>query len=178
MKDTVAARKYAQALFAQAQNAKQILACEQGLDEFERVTGSRDSLRRVLSHPFIASQEKQNLIHSVLGEYATPLLERFLNLLVQRRRFELFALIVQEFRAAEDASENVRALQVQSAYPMNEAQTRTLKQKLESWLQAKVRMNLVVNPELIGGLVIRTSDQECDQSLRTQLRQLQAQLEN
>jgi F-type H+-transporting ATPase subunit delta len=178
LKDTVAARKYAKALFLQAQSTNQVLACQQGLDEVERIIGARESLRRILSHPFIVSQEKQKLIHSVLGEYATPLLERFLNLLIQKRRFDLLPVVVQEFRAEVDASQNIRSVAVATAYPMNEAQTHTIKQKLETWLHAKVRMNLVVNPELMGGLVIRTSDQECDQSLRTQLRRLQTQLEN
>jgi F-type H+-transporting ATPase subunit delta len=173
MKDTAAAHKYANALFNQAQTTKQVLACQQGLEEIARVVKASDSLRRILIQPFIAFSEKQKLIHSALGEYATPLLERFLNLLVQKRRFDLLTTIVEDFQAEVDRSQNVQALRVRSAFPMNDSQKKTLQQKLEDWLHSKVRMDLVVDPDLIGGLVVQTRDGVMDQSLRTQLKRLQ-----
>ena len=48
-----------------------------GLEEFMRVARLRASLKEVLAHPFIAADEKKRMIHSALGEYSTPLLERF-----------------------------------------------------------------------------------------------------
>ena len=176
MKDTVAAHRYAKALFAQAQASKQVLACQQGLAEVARITGFRDSLRRILSHPFIVGAEKQKLVHSALGEYATPLLERFFSLLVQRRRFELLPLIVQEFQDEVDRSHHVQALRVRSAYPLSDKQKRILQEKLEVWLHSKVRMDVGVDPELIGGLVVQTRDLECDQSLRGKLTRLRYEL--
>ena len=86
-------------LFAQAQSTNQVRACQQGLEEIAHLFEARDSLRRVLTQPFIAPAEKQKLIHSAMGEYATPLLERFLNLLVQKRRFDLLPSIAQQFQA-------------------------------------------------------------------------------
>ena len=172
MKDTVAAQKYAKALFAQANVNKQIRACQQGLEEISRIVRARDSLRRILTQPFIAVAEKKNLLHSALGEYATPLLERFLNLLVQKRRFDLLPEIVRQFQAEVDQAENVQAVRVKAAYAMNDSQKKTLQQKLEKWLNAKVRMDVAVDPDLIGGLVIQTRDGEMDQSLKTQLQRL------
>ena len=173
MKDTVAAHKYAHALFNQAQATNQVRACQQGLEEVVRVTKARDSINRILMQPFITPAEKQKLIHSALGEYATPLLERFMNLLVQRRRFDLLPLIFDEFQTEVDRSQNVQALKIRSAYPMSESQQKTLQHKLEGWLNAKVRMQVVVDSDLIGGLVIQTRDRVIDQSLKTQLRRLQ-----
>jgi len=176
LKDTVAARKYAKALFNQAQATNQVLACQQGLEEIVRVVKARDSLRRILVQPFIAPSEKQKLIHASLGEYATPLLERFLNLLVQKRRFDLLSLIVEQFQEEVDHSQNVQALRVRSAFPMNESQQKTLRQKLEDWLHSKVRMDVIVDPDLIGGVVVQTRDMVIDESLRTQLKRLYSEL--
>ena len=176
MKDTVAARKYALALFSQSQVLKQVLASQQGLEEMVRTKKFYDSLRRILSHPFIAILEKQKLIHAALGEYATPLLERFLNLLVSKRRFDLLPLMVQELTDLVDRSNNTTALKVRSAYPLTEPQKRTLHQKLENWLHSKVRMEILTDPELIGGVAIQTRDMECDPSLKAQLNRLKYQL--
>lgn len=176
MLDAVAARKYAKALFAQATAQNQILACQQGLAEFVQVLRERAPLRGVLSHPFISADEKKRVIHSSFGEFATPLLERFLGMLVQKRRFDLFFVIAQEFQDEVDRSQNVQALRIRSAFPMLDAQQKALKMHLEKWLGSKVRMDVQVDPSLIGGLIIQTRDRVLDQSLKGQLKRLQAQL--
>jgi len=173
MRDTVAVRKYARALFAEAQVKNEVLACQQGLEEIARIIRLRDSLKDILSHPFITPGEKQRMIHSALGEYATPLLEKFLFLLVVKHRLDLLLLIVQEFQAEVDRAQNVQALRVRAAFPMPEVQQQALKTKLERWLHAKVRMDVQVDPQLIGGLVIQTRDHVLDQSLKGQLEKLE-----
>jgi F-type H+-transporting ATPase subunit delta len=178
MKDTVTARKYARVLFAQAQKTNQIRACQQGLEELLRVTHARASLREILMQPFIASPEKQKLLHASLGEYATPLLERFLSLLVRSRRIGLLPLIVDYFEEEVDRSNQVQEVQVRSAFPLSDAQRKTLQEKLEAWLNSKVRLKLGVEPELIGGLVLQTRDHQLDQSLRGKIEQLHNALEN
>src|SRR5258708_25759319 len=95
VQDTVAARKYAKAVLAEAQAKNQLLACQQGLEEIVRVCQLRRSLKEILVHPFIPTEEKKRMIHSSLGEYATPLLETFLTLLVRKHRFDLLFLIAQ-----------------------------------------------------------------------------------
>ena len=176
MKDHVVAQKYAHALFAEAQAKDELHACQQGLDEFVRVARLRGSLIQILSHPFIALDEKTRMIHSVLGEYSTPLLERFLALLVRKRRLDVLFAIAQEFQAEVDRFQNIQALKVRTAFPMSDAQQIELQKKLEVWLKSKVRMDVQVDPQLIGGLVIQTRDHVLDQSLKGQLKKLQQQL--
>jgi len=176
LKDHVVAQKYAHALFAEAQAKNELRACQQGLEEFVRVARLRGSLIQILSHPFIAAEEKKRMIHSALGEYATPLLERFLALLVAKRRLDLLFTIGQEFQAEVDRFQNIQALRVRAAFPMSDVQQKDLQKKLERWLESKVRMDVQVDPQLIGGLVIQTRDYVLDQSLKGQLKKLQQQL--
>jgi F-type H+-transporting ATPase subunit delta len=176
LKDLVVAQKYAHALFAEAQAKNELLASQQGLEEFIRVAGLRGALIQILSHPFISIEEKRRMIHSVLGDRATPLLERFFLLLVEKHRLSLLLAIGQDFQAEVDRFENVQALKVRTAFPMPEAQQEQLKEKLEAWLKSKVRMDVQVDTSLIGGLVIQTRDHVLDQSLKGQLQKLQQQL--
>lgn len=176
MKEIVIAKKYAQALFAEAQAKNELRAAQQGLEEFLRVARLKGSLKQVLAHPFIAPAEKKKMIHSALGEFSTPLLERFLELLVSKRRLDLLFLIALEFQEAVDRFQQVQSLKVRAAYPINEAQQKDLQVKLEKWLKSKVRMDVQVDPSLIGGLVIQTRDHVLDQSVKGQLKKLQQQL--
>ena len=176
MKDLGVAQKYARALFAQAQVKNELSSCRQGLEEFDRVARWRGSLRAILSHPFVAPDEKKGLIRAVLGASASPLLERFLYLVITKHRLDIIFSITQEFQAEVDRFENVQALNVRTAFPMSEPQRNDLQGKLESWLKSKVRMEIQVDPDLIGGLVIQTRDHVLDQSLKGQLQKLRHQL--
>ena len=176
MKQIVIAKKYAHALFAESQAKNELRAAQQGLDEFIRIARLRGSLKAILSHPFIAPDEKKRMIHSALGEYATPLLERFLQLLVSRHRLDLLFIIALEFQNEVDRFMNMKSLQVRTAFPMSEVQQKELQVKLEKWLKSKVRMQVQVDPALIGGLLIQTRDHVLDQSLKGQLKKLEHQL--
>src|SRR6266480_6720940 len=156
MKDSVVAKKYAHALFAEAQAKNELRAAQQGLDEFIRIARLRGSLKAILSHPFISPEEKKRMIRSALGEYATPLLERFLQLLVSRHRLDLLFAIALEFQDKVDRFMNVQSLHVKSAFAMSEVQQKELQGKLEKWLKSKVRMQVHVDPALIGGLLVQT----------------------
>ncbi|HVO33171.1 MAG TPA: ATP synthase F1 subunit delta [Elusimicrobiota bacterium] len=176
MRDTIAARKYAQALFEEAKEHDQMLACQQGLQEMIRLVRLRKSLSDVLVHPFISSDDKERMIHSALGEYATPLLERFLFLLIKKHRFGLLVDIADLFQEAVDRYQNVQDLHVRTAFPLTDAQAKKLLESMQAWLKAKVRMDVRLDPELIGGLVIQTRDRVLDQSLKGQLARLEQRL--
>jgi len=113
------------------------------------------------------------MVHSSLGDHATPLLDRFLLLLVEKHRLNLLFAIGQEFQAEVDRFQNVQALKVSSAFPLSESQQKDLQGKLEAWLKSKVRMEVQVDSSLIGGLVIQTRDHVLDQSLKGQLKKLE-----
>ena len=172
MKDASVARKYSRALFAEALVKKELLACQQGLEEIVRVTRLRKSLPRVLSHPFIPPAEKRTMTHAALGEYATPLLELFLDVLIQKKRLDLLFLIAEEFQSEVDRHNQVQPLRVRTAYALSEVQQKTLKERLEKWLKTRVRMEVKADPALIGGWVIQTRDCECDVSLRGRLTEM------
>jgi F-type H+-transporting ATPase subunit delta len=176
MKDIGAARRYAQALFNEAQKKNQVLACMQGLEELSRIVKLTPCLQEALEHPFIPIDEKKRVLHSALGEYGTPLLETFLSLLVAKHRFALLSAILEAFRQEVDQSQGIEPLTVRTAAPLSEAQQKDLKTKIEAWLKAKVRMTVQLDPQLIGGVVIQTRDHILDQSLKGQLKRLQQQL--
>ncbi len=173
MKDNSAARKYAKAFFEQALAKSELRACQQGLEQMARVASQKVSLARVLGHPFISLDEKRKMIQTALGEFATPALERFLLLLVQKKRFDVIQGIATGFQDLVDQHQNVQPVRVKTALPMSEAQQQQLQKKLSTWLGSTVRMDVQVDPQLIGGIVIQTRDRESDQSLRGQLRKLQ-----
>ncbi len=176
MKNLVVARKYAQALFAEVQSKNELQAVQQGLEEFVRVARFKAELKQVLAHPFIDLAEKKNVIHAVLGGSAMPVLEKFLMLLVSRRRLDQLYPIALEFKTLVGLWMKVQSLSVTTAFALSDTQQKLLQEKLEKWCSSKVHMDVQVDESLIGGLVVQSRDYVLDQSLKGQLKKLEQQL--
>jgi F-type H+-transporting ATPase subunit delta len=172
MIDLVVAQKYAKALFSEAHSKNELQATYRGLEEFARVAHLRRFLVKILSAPTVGAEEKRRLIHAVLGEWANVLLERFIDLLVEKRRLNLLFRIVEEFQMELDRFYKVQALRVRTAFPMTEGQENELQRKFEARLASKVRLEVQVKPELIGGLVVETPEYVIDKSLKGQLNKI------
>jgi F-type H+-transporting ATPase subunit delta len=176
MKDLVVADKYAKALFNEAGRKNELTQANRAMQEIVRISRLRKSLKVILADPFIAISEKEVLIASVLGDKRCALSEHFVLLLVEKRRLDLIDRIAEKFQEEVDRAQNIQAITVQSAMAMSETEQKRLLQKLEVWLKSKVRMDLQVDPSLIGGLVVETRDHVLDESLKGQLKRLRKQL--
>ena len=88
MKDTVAVRKYARALFAET-TAKPGRACQQGLEEMARIIQGSGIPTRDTNAALYFPGGKEKLVHSALGNMLNAAVRTIFDLLVQRRRFDL-----------------------------------------------------------------------------------------
>ena len=176
MRDLRVAKAFARALFNAAQEKKQIRACQQGLEQMLQSTHAKLTLKDVFRHPLISLPEKQRLLHSVLGEFSTPLLDSFFVYLFKRHRFGLLPLIAADFQLMVDRSQHVVAVQVSTAFPLAEKRADELKARLEKLFGAGVRKSVQTDPELIGGFIARSDDFIVDESLKGELRRARRRL--
>jgi F-type H+-transporting ATPase subunit delta len=176
VQDLGVSKKYARALFGAAQEKNQLLACQQGLEQLLLSTRSKTTLNDVFMHPMISLQEKQRMLHSVLGEFSTPLLEHFFVYLFQQHRFNLLPVITADFQKLFDQSKNVVAVQVSTAFPVTEKKSEELRTHLEKVFEGTVRLQARVDPELIGGFTAQSNDFILDESVKGRLEKLRQQL--
>jgi len=176
MKDIAVARRYARALFQMALQLDQMQATLQGLKAAVAALRTNDSIVSVLLHPGVSAQDKHPLFKTMLGEYATPLLEKFFSLLITRHRFDLISFVVAAFQQEVDAHDQVRRVKMQSASPLSASQAEELQRVIETTLGQKVRLEQSTNPDLLAGVVIQTEGWLLDGSLQGQLAQLKNQL--
>jgi F-type H+-transporting ATPase subunit delta len=100
----------------------------------------------------------------------------FFSLLIDQRRLIDFPAIREEFdrRASEDAG--LRRAEVVSAGALGDDQLERLRRALASRTGGEVEVSVRVDPSLLGGVIAKVGDLVFDGSLRTQLRQLRANL--
>jgi len=169
------ARPYAQAAFAHAQGEGSIPAWSDALAYLSAVV-SDDDMRRVISDPRVGRQRAVDLLLEVGGAKFTGSFRNFVKVLSASHRLGIVPEVAELFEEQRAAAENVVNAEVVSAYELEPHETQRIASALQSRLKKEVRVAQRVEPDLIGGAVVRVGDMVYDVSIRGGLTQLANQL--
>jgi len=104
--------------------------------------------------------------------------ENFVRLLVANRRLNLAGLISEQFEQFRADEEGYVEVEVRTAYPLDDAESEHLVSVLRQTLGKQPRLNVQVDPELIGGVLIKAGDRVIDASVRGRIQRLAKRLYN
>ena len=173
------ARRYARALFGIGVDAGKFEALGDELGELASLWDESDELRQALENPVFRPSEKRAVLEKILPQVApTPEVQRFVLLLLDRRRIVMLPAIARAYRDLTDAQLGRVRAEVTSAQELTPATLDRVRRSLEQRTGKKVIVRSTVDPELIGGLVARVGDLVLDGSVRTQLADLRTRLLN
>ncbi|MDI6735151.1 MAG: ATP synthase F1 subunit delta [bacterium] len=176
-KINVVATKYAEALIkiAKPQNRLDNLAEE--LKVVVETVLSNERLTKILRHPSPDHKDKEALLKEAISNY--PLSETTLNLLLlllKKDRLTLLEGIFLRYTKLVDTLQNRCQVDVISSIPLEFAQEERLRAKLADILQAKIKLNVKINPKILGGLVLHIGDKIIDGSIIKRLFMLRKEL--
>jgi len=164
-------RPYAKAAFEEARTQGRLAEWAQGLGAAADVV--RDPrVAQLLGNPKISPRELAQLIADVVGDQLGEPGRNFVFTLAENRRLALLPEISALFNELKDEAEGVADVVVTSAAPIDEAHRSRLAEALERRLKRRVRMHCKVDPELLGGAVLRSGDLVIDGSLRSKLKRM------
>jgi F-type H+-transporting ATPase subunit delta len=171
---TAAARRYAKAVFELAETEGQVDEWSRRIAAVRQLL-SDPEIASVLTNPTIATEQRFALISGaphVLDPEATNLA----NLLIESNRVRDVAAIEEEFqRLADDAAGRVRAT-VTTAVELSPKDRDRVEEELSKRLGKEIRMHVVVDPRILGGLKLQYGDRLVDASVSTRLQQLRRRL--
>lgn len=130
----------------------------------------------LLASPLVSAADKDRVLVTTFEGRAHPTVLRFLRVLNRHGRLGSLEAIARAARALWDKRQNRRPVLVRTAVPLDEAQQEALRERLARMLSATPIVQLVVDPSLIGGLVIQLGDDVYDASIRNRLEQLRQRL--
>lgn len=170
---TAAAKRYAKAVFELAQATGQL---DQWGSRLARVRElfSDPQVAALLSNPTIATDQRESLViaPNLLDEPATNLAR----LLIEAGRIDEARDIEQEFQSlADEAAGRVRAT-LTTAIELERADRDRVERELSRRLGKAVRLSVVVDPRILGGLKLQYGDRVVDASVATRLQQLRRRL--
>jgi F-type H+-transporting ATPase subunit delta len=165
----IVARVYAETLLRTAEREQAVDEVSVGLGRVARAVEESDPFRRFLAGPQIGGEDKRAVTRSAFGDRVHPLVMRFVELLIQRRRESLVGEVHQAWRALLDARANRRSATVTTAFPADPGILDAIRGALEGATGHEIALEERVDPTLLGGLVVRTGDLVMDASLRSRL---------
>ena len=177
MRSPAAARRYARALFALAQEEDRVDAVRAELDALLQLLEQSIELRQAIFRPLHPGAERRAVLQAVcrrLGSSAS--VQNFCAFLVDQRRVIDFQAICQAYQQLADAAAGRTHARVVAASPLRSEQRERLQRALSARTGQQVDFEESVDPSLLGGAVATVGGLVFDGSLRTQLEQLRASL--
>ncbi|HEY9639797.1 MAG TPA: ATP synthase F1 subunit delta [Coleofasciculaceae cyanobacterium] len=167
------AEPYAQALMSLAQSSDQVDRIGEDVRSVLSLLAESKDLQTCLASPLIESEAKKSVIRQVAGDQLHPFTLNFLLLLVDRGRILFVEEIFNQFQVLLRQLRRAVLAEVTSAVELSEEQQNGIRQKVLGMTQAEqVELSLRIDPELIGGVIIKVGSQVVDASLRSQLRRI------
>lgn len=159
----------ADAVLAAAEREGRLDRTEQELFELSRTAEGSPELRDALADPRRSGEDKAKLVAGLLEGKATPETIRLGALAAANPRGQRFAQALQRYsEAAARRREHLTAL-VTSAAPLDEEHTERLTRALTRTYGKQVQVNVVVDPEVLGGLRVQVGDEVIDGTVARRL---------
>ena len=165
--------RYASALYELANENGKVGAVESDLAALDQAIAESADLAALIRNPRISRDAAAKAMAGVAGLLKlSPLTLKFLGVLAENRRLAKLPDIVRAFAAIAAAARGELAAQVTSAHPLSDAQLKALAEKLRQREGKEVKLSATVDPEILGGLIVRIGSTQIDSSIRTRLNSL------
>ena len=176
--NTTLARPYARALFDTARAAETLGQWSAALNALAEVMDN-DGARRYLASPGLSDAQRVEFLTAVASRAAedatvltSPQGENFLRLVTENDRLPVLPEIAQRFDALKAEAERTIEVSITAATAIDERLAERIAASLEQRLGRSVELITRVDPDLVGGAVIRAEDQVIDGSVRSRLQDL------
>lgn len=169
-------KRYAEALYDVAKSKGKVEKYIQDLDDIVKVIDENAELKNVVKHPEISTKEKKKFFISLFKGKIDEDLLTFLLILIEKDRILYLKEKVDEFKKIDLENRNTAIVSVTSAQPLKDYQKEALIGKLSEKYNHRIILDEKVDPEILGGMIIRIGDDLIDASLKTVLADAKSQM--
>jgi F-type H+-transporting ATPase subunit delta len=167
------AGRYATALFELALESNAIDSVTADLNTFSGLLGASPDLARLVRSPVFSSAAQAQALTAVLEKVGIGgIAARFLQVVAANRRLFAVRDIIRAYMEMVARHKGEVAAQVTVAEPLSDARLAELRDTLRAVTGKDVRVDVKVDPSIIGGLVVKLGSRMVDSSLRTKLNAL------
>jgi F-type H+-transporting ATPase subunit delta len=169
------AQVYARALFEVATEHDSLDEIHDQLGAFADAMNETRELAMFFFSPYFAVDEKKNGLERAVSD-ANPEFRNFLEALIERHRMPAIFRIRAVFEGLWEEAHKLLSVQIVSAIELDETTVKSLQEKIGAQVDREIEVSRVVDPDSLGGIVLRVGNVIMDASIRTRLDQLRKQV--
>jgi F-type H+-transporting ATPase subunit delta len=167
------AGRYASALFDLARDERQIDAVSRSLDLLSQTLVDSRDFAELVASPLVDREEAARAFAAVSQQLSLdPTTANFLGVLAKNGRKNQLQPVIRLFRRIAADHRGETTAEVVTAHALKDDQLAALKQQLRSRVGREVSIETRIDPEILGGIVIKLGSQMIDSSIRTKLNRL------
>jgi F-type H+-transporting ATPase subunit delta len=166
---------YARSLFEVAQEQDKLDVVRDQLGAFTDALSENRDLQVFFFSPYFATKEKQDGLERVVSD-ADPVILNFLKLLIEKHRMPVLFRIRSNYDAMWEEENKLLPVHITSAVELDKAIVEQLGDRISEQTDRKVELSANVDPEILGGIVVRVGNSVLDASVRNRLEQLRKQV--
>jgi F-type H+-transporting ATPase subunit delta len=169
------AEVYARALFEVATEQDKLDEIREQLGQFADALDQSRDMATFFFSPYFSSEEKKDALKRAV-EGAEPAFMNFLEALVERHRMPVIFRIRTRFDKLWEEKRKLLPVEVTSAVALDEQTVSRIGKSIGEQIGQQVELSSTVDPEIIGGIVLRVGNFILDASIRNRLEQLRKQV--
>jgi len=169
------ARVYARSLFEVAKERAKLDAIREQLAMFATALRENGDLAIFFFSPYFSTAEKQESLQRVLND-ADPDFVRFLALLIENHRMPVIHRIERAYERLWEEEHRVLPVEITSAVELDERTIQGVGESIGQRTGRSVTLTKRVDPDILGGIVVRVGNSILDASIRNRLEQLRRQV--
>src|SRR4051794_33502418 len=166
---------YARSLFEVAQEQDKLDLIRDQLGAFADALDETRELQVFFFSPYFSTQEKQDGLDRAVSD-ADPVFVNFLKLLIENHRMPVIFRVRRGYEELGEEENKLLPVQVSSAVELDNDTVKQIGDQIAEQTGRKVELSASVEPDLLGGIVVRVGNSVLDASVRNRLEQLRKQV--
>jgi ATP synthase F1 delta subunit len=166
---------YARSLFEVAKEQNKLDVVREQLGQFADALNDNRELQVFFFSPYFSTVEKQDGLDRAVSD-AEPILVNFLKLLIENHRSPVIFRVRRVVDELWQEENKLLPVQVTSAVELDQATVSQIGDRIAEQTGRRVELSASVEPDILGGLVVRVGNSILDASIRNRLEQLRKQV--
>lgn len=178
MKDARPALRYAKAILNLAKENKIEAEVNNDMKLILETIESSGDLQLLLKSPITKASDKRKVLNAIFGEKVNAVTKGFFNLLEENKRIVMLPSVAKQYKVIYDFDKNIQVAKVTTAVALTPALEQKIQDKIVAITGNSAAIENVINPDIIGGFILRVGDIQYDASISNQFKELRREFDN
>jgi F-type H+-transporting ATPase subunit delta len=172
MKETRVAIRYAKSLLSLAKEQGVLEEVKNDMDLVSQTCADNKDFELLLKSPIVKGDKKLAILNAVLENQVNQMTLAFVEIITKKGRESVLAEIAESFINQYRSDKNITTALIKTAVPMTDELRTQIQELIKQSAKGEVELVEEVDAELVGGFVLRISDQQVNTSIQNQLHKL------